>query len=94
MANPLSRTEITEKLAELKAWSWGDDRLKKSFQFANFREAMSFIIKISYEAEERDHHPEVYSCYNQVALSLSTHDAGGKVTAKDFDLASAIDRVS
>ena len=54
---------------------------------------MSFIIRISYEAEQQDHHPEIYNCYNRVEISLSTHDAGNRVTQKDFNLAQAIDSV-
>ena len=90
----LSNEEITNKLEELSDWKWTDDRLKKSFRFRNFREAMAFLIRVSYEAEELNHHPEIYSCYNQVELSLNTHDAGGKVTAMDFDLAALIDQIS
>ena len=54
---------------------------------------MSFILRISYEAEAIDHHPEIFNCYNRVNLSLNTHDAGGKVTAKDYSLALAVDRL-
>ena len=90
MVNSLSREEITAKLVELSSWSWHDDRLKKSFSFSNFREAMSFLVKISFEAEERNHHPGIYNCYNRVELTLTTHDAGDKVTSRDFDLAQAI----
>ena len=43
---------------------------------------MSFLLQISYEAEEINHHPEIFNCYNRVSLSLNTHDAGGKVTEK------------
>ena len=52
---------------------------------------MSFMVRISYEAEERDHHPQIFNCYNRVSLSVNTHDVGGKVTEKDFALASAIE---
>ena len=54
---------------------------------------MSFLVRISFEADQRDHHPEIFNCYNRVSLSLNTHDAGGKVTEKDFSLASAIDNI-
>jgi 4a-hydroxytetrahydrobiopterin dehydratase len=54
---------------------------------------MSFLFRVSYEAEQRDHHPEIFNCYNKVRFFLNTHDAGGKVTAKDFDLAEAIEAV-
>ena len=91
MSNPLSQDNISKKLEELNGWAWENDRLTKNFEFSNFRDAMSFMVRISYEAEERDHHPQIFNCYNRVSLSVNTHDVGGKVTEKDFALASAID---
>jgi len=91
MSNPLSQENISKKLEDLNGWSWENDRLTKNFEFSNFRDAMSFMIRVSYEAEERDHHPQIFNCYNRVSLSVNTHDVGGKVTEKDFALASAID---
>ena len=43
-------------------------------------------------AERVDHHPDILVRYNKVTLTLSTHDAGG-ITAKDFDLAAACNRL-
>ena len=94
MSEPISAGQIAERLAELEGWRHEDDHLKKSFSFSNFRDAMAFIVRLSYEAEQRDHHPEIFNCYNRVEIALNTHDAGGKVTEKDFALASAIDAVS
>ena len=91
MSNTLSQENISKKLEELNGWSCENDRLTKNFEFSNFRDAMSFMVRISYEAEERDHHPQIFNCYNRVSLSVNTHDVGGKVTEKDFALASAID---
>jgi 4a-hydroxytetrahydrobiopterin dehydratase len=94
MTNPLNESEITEALEQLSGWKWLDDRLKKTFSFTSFREAMSFILRVSYEAEERNHHPEIFNCYSRVEIGLNTHDAGGKVTAKDTELARAIEEIS
>lgn len=94
MSIALSGEEIVHRLGELNGWMFENDCLKKNFEFLNYREAMSFLLQISYEAEEINHHPEIFNCYNRVSLSLNTHDAGGKVTEKDFFLASAIDTIS
>lgn len=94
MSEPISADQIAERLAELEGWRHEDERLKKAFSFSTFRDAMAFIVRLSYEAEQRDHHPEIFNCYNRVEIALNTHDAGGKVTEKDFALASAIDAVS
>ena len=94
MSEPISAGQIAERLAELEGWRHEDERLKKAFSFSTFRDAMAFIVRLSYEAEQRDHHPEIFNCYNRVEIALNTHAAGGKVTEKDFALASAIDAVS
>ena len=93
MSKPLSEEEIKLKLGELNGWIFENDCLKRNFEFSNFRDAMSFLVRISFEADQRDHHPAIFNCYNRVSLSLNTHDAGGKVTEKDFSLASAIDNI-
>jgi 4a-hydroxytetrahydrobiopterin dehydratase len=93
MKKSVSNDEIIKKLSELSDWEFTNDQLKKAYLFTNFREAMGFIIRISYEAEQQNHHPEIYNCYNRVELSLNTHDAGNIVTQKDFNLAHAIDLV-
>lgn len=91
MAKPLSEAEIKENLSGLNGWSHEDDKLKKEFSFDNFRDAMAFITRISFEAEEQVHHPEIFNVYNTVKIALSTHDAGGKVTGKDLKLAKSIE---
>jgi 4a-hydroxytetrahydrobiopterin dehydratase len=94
MSEPLSKKEIYQFLEDLKDWECNKDKLKKSFQFSDFKEAMGFILRISYEAEAADHHPEIFNCYSRVEIGLNTHDAGGKVTQKDIDLARAIEKIS
>ena len=90
---PLAEEKISEKIKELNGWAWENNCLTKKFEFSNFRDAMTFLVRMSYEAEGMDHHPEISNCYNRVSLSLNTHDVGGKVTEKDFSLALAIDRL-
>lgn len=91
MAEPLSNDEIDQALAGLSGWSHEDHKLKKEFSFNNFRDAIAFITRISFEAEEQVHHPELFNVYNTVNIALSTHDAGGKVTQKDLKLAKSIE---
>jgi 4a-hydroxytetrahydrobiopterin dehydratase len=43
-------------------------------------------------AEQAAHHPDLAIAYNQVTVSLSTHDAGG-LTQQDFDLARTISKL-
>jgi len=94
MSTPLTAAEIKAALATLPGWADERDALAKSFKFGSFREAMSFMVRVSYEAEAMDHHPDWSNVYNRVAIRLNTHDAGGKVTAKDVELAKRIQKIS
>lgn len=90
MADILTHAQIDEALKDLDGWRFQDDALRRSLTFHNFKEAMSFIVRLGFEAEAHGHHPELHNVYNRVDIALSTHDAGGKVTEKDVALARAI----
>jgi 4a-hydroxytetrahydrobiopterin dehydratase len=94
MAEPLSREQIDEALRDLNAWRYESEALHRSFEFGSFREALAFIVRIAFEAEQRDHHPEITNVYNRVELALTTHDAGNRVTKKDVALAEAIEALA
>lgn len=91
---PLTPQEITTALAGLPGWTFERDALVKTFQFGSFREAMSFMVRVGFEAEAADHHPDWTNVYNRVSVRLNTHDAGGKVTAKDVALAQKMQTIS
>ncbi len=84
---PLSRAEIEHALTHLPGWAWEGDALVKTLTFKNFREALAFMLKAGFEADAMDHHPDWTNVYNRVVVRLKTHDAGGRVTAKDVELA-------
>lgn len=91
---PLTQEQIEKELTKLEGWTFNEDKIKRDFSFKDFKTAMGFIVRVAFEAEQQAHHPELHNVYNSVSISLSTHDAGDKVTAKDIELARAIDRVA
>ena len=74
-------------------WTEEDNLLKASFRFKDFIEAFAFMTEVAFHAEKQNHHPNWSNVYNTVTIHLNTHDAGGIVTDKDRELATAIDRV-
>lgn len=88
----LNEQEINEKLTSLEGWTYSDNSIQTSFEFENFKEAFTLMTRIAFEAEAKNHHPDWTNVYNQLEISLSTHDAGG-VTEKDFELAKAIEAI-
>ena len=89
-SQPLSPAEIESALSVLPGWRFEREALAKEFKFADFRAALAFMVRVGFEAEAMDHHPEWTNIYNRVAIRLNTHDAGGRVTAKDVALAGKI----
>lgn len=94
MSKPLTPEEIRDACARLPGWNFERDALAKKLKFGSFREALSFMTRVAFEAEELNHHPEWTNVYNTVDIRLNTHDAGGKVTAKDVELATRIQKLS
>ncbi|MEY4687223.1 MAG: hypothetical protein RIR76_1246 [Verrucomicrobiota bacterium] len=94
MNTPLSDAEITAALREMEGWSHQRDALEREYQFSDFRAALAFMVRAGFEAEAVNHHPEWSNVYNRVSVRLTTHDAGGRVTEKDLDLARRFDAVA
>ena len=82
-------------LAKLSGWGEvaGRDAIEKKFTFKDFNAAFGFMTRAALVAEKMDHHPEWSNVYKTVAVTLSTHDAGG-VTELDVQLAGAMDRIA
>ena len=91
--NRLSREVIEKELKSLNGWNFESDMIGKKFEFKNFKESLAFIVRIGLEAEELNHHPNIFNVYNQVTIELQTHDAGNTVTQKDLQLAKAIESI-
>jgi 4a-hydroxytetrahydrobiopterin dehydratase len=94
MRTPLSAEEIEEALRELPDWRLEGDRLTKTFELGSFREAIGFLVRLAFQAEALNHHPEIRNVYNRVDIALTTHDAGDRVTDTDIKLARAIEDFS
>ena len=74
-------------------WKEENNKLTRTFTFADFSEAWAFMSRVALVAEKQNHHPEWTNVYNRVTINLSTHDAGDVVTDKDRKLAVAIDNL-
>jgi 4a-hydroxytetrahydrobiopterin dehydratase len=88
----LTSPEIERQLATLPDWTLDGDTITKRFTFGSFPEAIAFLVRLAFEAEAVDHHPDITINYKRVTLAYSTHSEGG-LTEKDFNGARAAERL-
>ena len=88
----LSPSEVDIQLGSLPAWRVEAGELVRTFSFADFLAAMSFVNRVAEAAQAAEHHPDIDIRYNKVRLALVTHSDGG-LTKKDFSLAAAADKL-
>ena len=67
--------------------------IERRFTFGSFKEAVSYVVRMAFHAEEVDHHPDITISYKTVTLSFTTHSESG-LTEKDFEGARKADLVS
>lgn len=90
----LTEAERAEAFSALPEWILRADgkAIEREFRFKNFSQAWAFMSRVALLAEKHDHHPEWSNVYNRVAITLTTHDAGG-LSERDAKLARAIDKL-
>jgi 4a-hydroxytetrahydrobiopterin dehydratase len=74
-------------------WRVEEDRLKRTFSFADFVRAIAFIDRVAKVAEEQGHHPDFAVHYNRIDFTVWTHAIGG-LSENDFILAAKIDALA
>lgn len=95
MVAKLNDAQREAALAALKDWEYDGkrDAISRKFKFSDFTEAFAFMTRVALHAEKADHHPEWFNVYNNVDITLTTHDAGenGGLSQRDIDLAKIIE---
>lgn len=85
--------QVQERLGKLGDWTRDGEAIRKQFVCDGFASAIAFVVRLGFEAEAADHHPDILiSNYKKVTLTFTTHSAGG-LTEKDFAGAEGAERV-
>ncbi len=91
-----SEQEISQFMRQLPDWQLievsGQQRLKRSFKFKNFRQALEFTNQVGQLAEAQGHHPQLITEWGQVKVSWWTHKIGG-LHRNDFIMAAKTDQL-
>ena len=91
MTTPLNETEISERLARVNGWQRDGDQISKLFQVESYLAGLALATAIGTVCEGLDHHPDMTIGWRRVEVAFTTHDAGNKLSHKDFDAAERID---
>jgi 4a-hydroxytetrahydrobiopterin dehydratase len=87
----LNDAEIIERLQNLDGWERDGDRIRKTFKLDSYMAGLALAAAIGAVCEGLDHHPDMVIGWRRVEVSFTTHDAGNKLSVKDFDAAQKID---
>jgi 4a-hydroxytetrahydrobiopterin dehydratase len=90
---PMTHEAITERLREHPGWQLQGDALVRQYAFASYPDAMMFALRLAFDAEASDHHPDLLIRYRKVTVTWSTHSEGG-VTDLDFSGVQQADRAA
>ena len=85
-----SAQELQHAMEAIPDWSVVNAAIERTLQFADFKQALGFIVQVGLLAEQADHHPEIFNVYNKVTIRLNTHSANA-ITSKDVELATKIE---
>ncbi|HVG76015.1 MAG TPA: 4a-hydroxytetrahydrobiopterin dehydratase [Thermoleophilaceae bacterium] len=88
----LSDAEIDERLAGLAGWERSGDAIVKQFDNGDFKGSVDFVSRLTPEAEDMNHHPDLEISWKTVTVTITTHSQGG-LTDNDFELARRIENV-
>jgi len=89
----LSDTEIDERLSGLDGWERSGEAIVKQFENGDFKGSVDFVSRLTPEAEDMNHHPDLEISWSTVTVSITTHSQGG-LTENDFELARRIDALA
>jgi len=74
-------------------WREENNSLVAEFTFLDFSQAWAFMNEVALAVERHGHHPNWYNVYNEVKITLTTHEEGNTITEKDKNLSIAIDDI-
>lgn len=89
----LAPEQIASELMTVPGWTVEGGELTRVSELDTYQEVLVTTMIVGKLAEDLNHHPDMRLGYKQLAISMVTHDAGGGLTAFDFELARRINAV-
>ncbi len=91
--DPLPESKADELNKEVPSWKIDRSdthKIKKQFEFDDFKAAMKFVNRMADIAENEGHHPDFTVEFNKVSVALTTHAISG-LSENDFIMAAKIE---
>lgn len=89
----LSENEINEALKDLPGWIILDDKLHKTFTFADFSTLFEFMYQVADASQKLNHHPNMTSTWNTLTLDYDTWSLGHVISNVDVKAAGIIEKL-
>ncbi|HZX40015.1 MAG TPA: 4a-hydroxytetrahydrobiopterin dehydratase [Streptomyces sp.] len=89
----LSEQEIEEQLAKVPEWTRVGDEITRTVEI-RYHAGVAMIVHIADRERRIGHHADIDLRFDHLRIAVTTHDAGHKLTAADFDLAARIDAIA
>jgi 4a-hydroxytetrahydrobiopterin dehydratase len=86
----LTARQIAIHLKQIPHWARHGTTITRTYPLESFQLSIAFVERIAIRAEKMQHHPDIDIRYDEVTLTLTTHDDGG-LTKNDFTLAAQAD---
>ncbi|MFF1416898.1 4a-hydroxytetrahydrobiopterin dehydratase [Streptomyces sp. NPDC058280] len=90
---PLSEEEIAGALGAAPGWVRSGDEITRTFGI-RYHGGVAMIVHVADVERLIGHHADIDLRWDRVRFGITTHDAGHKLTAADFDLARRIDAIA
>ena len=87
----MSREEAESMLREIPGWDLEEDatKIRRSFRFRDFAQAMEFARKVGDLAEGEGHHPDIAMVWGYCTVVFQTHKIRG-LHGNDFIMAAKV----
>ncbi|WP_017326830.1 4a-hydroxytetrahydrobiopterin dehydratase [Synechococcus sp. PCC 7336] len=94
---PASAAEIAALAPQVPDWnivkSNGEDRLERTYLFADFKSALAFSQRVGEAADRVGHHPAILTEWGKVTVTWWTHAIHG-LHRNDFIMAARTDEIA
>ncbi|MBZ0295587.1 MAG: 4a-hydroxytetrahydrobiopterin dehydratase [Anaerolineae bacterium] len=91
MTTPLDDQAIQDQLVNYPGWERDGNSLKRTYKAETYLGGLAMATAIGTVCDGLDHHPDLAIGWKRVDVRFTTHDAGSKITGKDFEAVARVE---